>query len=88
MRRIWYWYEVNGVVAEGNAKIKLYEAWSLLSGGPTVSSAIVISANEDGSGSDVLRSFINEAYKAIRECLGAKVPLETCSLGLTQTENY
>lgn len=80
VRRFWYWYEVDGIVAAGSIRIKLTEALSLLRGGPAVSSAIIVSVIENGSGPAVLQAFINDAYTTIGECLVAVAPKKNCRL--------
>jgi len=87
VRRFWHWYEVDGIIATSNSKIKLNEALSLLRGGPAISSAVIVSVIENGSSPDVLQTFMSDAYESIRECLGATAPRTNCSLGRTNTEN-
>ena len=86
VRRIWYWYEVDGNIVRSNLEIKLNEALSLLSGRPTISSAIMVSTIEGDDAPDVLQAFLNDTYNAISECLASTVPKTTCRLGLTDME--
>ena len=86
VRRIWYWYEVDGTIVTSSLDIKLNEALSLLSGRLSISSAIMISAIEGDDAPDVMQAFLNDTYNSISECLVSTVPKATCRLGLTDTE--
>jgi EpsI family protein len=81
VRRFWYWYEVDGNSVVSDLKVKLYEAQSLITGRPAISSAIIVSVIENSSGTDVLQTYMNDAYNAISECLAAAVPRKGCQLG-------
>jgi EpsI family protein len=86
VRRIWYWYEVDGNIVKNNLEIKLNEALSLLSGRPTISSAIMVSTIEGDDAPDVLQAFFNDTYNTISECLVSTVLQANCRLGLSDME--
>lgn len=86
VRRFWYWYEVDGKIAASSIAIKLYEAHSLVTGRPAISSVIIVSVIEDSRSDDVLEKLMNDAYGPISECLGATEPQPGCGLGRTNTE--
>ena len=82
VRRFWYWYEVDGIIAAGSAKIKVNEALSLLRGGSAISSVIIVSTADDGSRHDVLLEFLRDANDDIGACMIAVERRSECSLGL------
>lgn len=86
VRHFWNWYEVDGKPVTSGTEIKLNEAFSLLTGKPGVSAAVILSVSDNNSDPSALSEFLNDAYGAIRSCALGTAPRESCDLRVPYSE--
>jgi exosortase A len=87
VRLFWYWYDVDGDAVIGSLQTKLLEARSLATGGSGISSAIIISAVDDGRTRDTFHAFLVDTFDVIGACLSAESPRSDCKLGVPAVDS-